>query len=101
MLGELTLRKYLAQQAIAAKLDQDPKVQLGLMRARELILANASMERRTANLSINAADVYKFIAQHPARFADRDVLTIEQIRFAIGPNLQDVTAANEGRHVAR
>ena len=41
ILGELVLRKYLVQQALAAKLDREPSVLLDILRAREQVLASA------------------------------------------------------------
>src|SRR5271168_388863 len=38
-------RKYLVQQALAAKLDREPTVHLDLLRAREQILAGAYVQR--------------------------------------------------------
>ena len=41
MLSQLVLRKYLLQQALAAKLDREPGVLLDILRSREQILASA------------------------------------------------------------
>jgi EpsD family peptidyl-prolyl cis-trans isomerase len=95
MLAELTLRKYLVEQAVALKLDQEPNVSLDITRSREQVLANAFMARKAASVSITASEVDQFIAQNPAKFANRQVLTIDQMRFALGPNIQDVIAANQ------
>ncbi len=95
MLTELVLRKYLVQQALAAKLDQEPNVLLDLRRGREMALANAIMIRKAANASPSRADIDAFIAANPDKFAYRIVLTLDQIRFSIGPNIQNVIAANK------
>jgi EpsD family peptidyl-prolyl cis-trans isomerase len=95
MLAELTLRKYLVEQAVTLKLDQEPNVLLDITRSREQVLANALMARKAASVSITASEVDHFIAQNPAKFVNRLVLTIDQMRFALGPNIQDVIAANQ------
>jgi EpsD family peptidyl-prolyl cis-trans isomerase len=95
MLAELTLRKYLVEQAVTLKLDQEPNVLLDITRAREQVLVNALMARKAASVSISASEVDHFIAQNPAKFANRLVLNIDQMRFALGPNIQDVIAANQ------
>jgi EpsD family peptidyl-prolyl cis-trans isomerase len=95
MLAELTLRKYLVEQAVTLKLDQEPNVLLDITRSREQVLANALMARKAASVSISTSEVDHFITQNPAKFANRLVLTIDQMRFALGPNIQDVIAANQ------
>lgn len=95
MLAELTLRKYLVEQAVTLKLDQEPNVLLDISRSREQVLANALMARKAASVSITASEVDHFIAQNPAKFANRLVLAIDQMRFALGPNIQEVIAANQ------
>jgi EpsD family peptidyl-prolyl cis-trans isomerase len=96
VLGEMVLRKYLVQQAVGSKMDQEPNVLLDIRRAREQVLANAFLARKAANISIARSDIDKYIAQSPAKFADRLMLTIDQIRFALGPNIQEIVAANKG-----
>src|SRR5277367_4640129 len=45
LLGRVIERKYLAQEAIAAKLDREPTQHLDLLRSREQILAGAYVQR--------------------------------------------------------
>src|SRR6187431_487390 len=56
VLGELETRKYLLQQAMAAKLDREPTVLLDLLRVREQVLANAFASRQ---ISTRASAVSK------------------------------------------
>jgi EpsD family peptidyl-prolyl cis-trans isomerase len=95
VLGELVLRKYLAQQALAAKLDREPSVLLDILRAREQVLATALISRNVAAKmsAIAQADVNKYIESNPQKFANRQLLEIEQISFPLGPNSQAVTDA--------
>jgi EpsD family peptidyl-prolyl cis-trans isomerase len=94
-LDRLVLRKYLVQQAINAKMDEEPNVLLDAMRAREQVLANAYVARDIANRSFGQADIERYIAAHPAKFAQRQVLTVEQIRFALGPGTKGLLEANK------
>jgi EpsD family peptidyl-prolyl cis-trans isomerase len=96
VLSEMVLRKYLVQHAVGSKMDQEPNVLLDIRRAREQVLANAFLARKAANIAIARSDIDKYIAQNPAKFADRLMLTIDQIRFALGPNIQEVVDANKG-----
>jgi EpsD family peptidyl-prolyl cis-trans isomerase len=91
-LRELVARKYLLQQATAAKLDREPTVLLDLLRAREQVLANALLSRQvsTRASAINQLDVDKYIANNPAKFANRQVVEVDQISFPVGPNAQSV-----------
>jgi EpsD family peptidyl-prolyl cis-trans isomerase len=92
ILGELVARKYLLQQATAAKLDREPTVLLDLLRAREQVLANALVSRQVATRAsaMNQLDVDKYIANNPAKFANRQVVAVDQISFPAGANAQSV-----------
>jgi EpsD family peptidyl-prolyl cis-trans isomerase len=81
VLGELVTRKYMVQQALAAKLDREPTVLLEILRSRELVLANALVSRdvTTKSASISKAEIDNYITDHPLRFANREALSIEQI----------------------
>jgi len=94
-LDRLVLRKYLVQQAINAKMDEEPNVLLDAMRAREQVLANAYVARDVASQSFGQADIERYIAANPAKFEQRHVLTVEQIRFALGPGTKDLLDANK------
>jgi EpsD family peptidyl-prolyl cis-trans isomerase len=93
VLGELVARKYLLQQALNAKLDREPGVLLDILRSREQVLANASMSRSVAAKvsAIGKADVDKYIAANPEKFANRRLITAEQITFPIAAAAQSVS----------
>jgi EpsD family peptidyl-prolyl cis-trans isomerase len=95
VLGELVLRKYLLQQALTAKLDREPGVLLDLLRARTQVLSNAYLSRTVAAKPISQADIDKYIADNPLKFADRQLVSVEQIVFPIGPNAQAVVDASK------
>ena len=95
MLSQLVLRKYLLQQALAAKLDREPGVLLDILRSREQILASAFINRTVAEKPISQADIDKYIADNPLKFANRQLVSVEQIVFPIGPNAQAVVDASK------
>jgi EpsD family peptidyl-prolyl cis-trans isomerase len=95
VLDQLVLRKYLVQQALDAKMDQEPHVLLDEMRAREQVLANAFIAREPPGQAFGKPDIERYIAANPAKFAQRQVLTVEQIRFALGSGTNAVLAANK------
>ena len=95
VLGELVLRKYLLQQALDAKLDREPGVLLDLLRARTQVLSNAYISRTVAAKPISEADIDKYIASNPLKFANRQLVSVEQIVFPIGPTAQAVVDASK------
>ncbi len=95
VLGDLVVRKYLLQQALGAKLDREPGILLDLLRAREQVLENAFLVRSVTSKAPNKADVDKYIADNPAKFANRKIFAIEQIGFPFGLNGQAIVEANK------
>ncbi len=95
VLGELVVRKYLLQQALASKLDREPGVLLDLLRAREQVLEKGFLNRAAAAKSPGKSDIDKYIANNPSKFANRKLLSVEQIGFPLGPNSQPVIDANK------
>ena len=95
VLGDLVVRKYLLRQAMAAKLDREPGVLLDLLRSREQILENAYLQRTAAAKAPGKADVDKYMANNPAKFAGRKLLSVEQIAFPFGPATQSFVEANK------
>jgi EpsD family peptidyl-prolyl cis-trans isomerase len=94
-LGELVLRKYLLQQAMEAKLDREPAVLLDILRARTQILANAVLARKIANQTVSRTDLDSYIAKNPGKFANRELVSVEQVSFAMTANAQSVIDANK------
>jgi EpsD family peptidyl-prolyl cis-trans isomerase len=95
VLTDLVTRKYLFRQAVAEKLDREPAVLLDILRSKELVLAQAALSRQIATKysAMNKADVDKYIANNPLKFANRQVITVEQITFALGPSAQNIIDA--------
>jgi EpsD family peptidyl-prolyl cis-trans isomerase len=90
-------RKYLVQQALAAKLDREPTVHLDLLRSREQILAGAYVQRdlSTRMSSISKNEIDSYIQAHPKQFDQRELFQIEQISFAPPNNLEALAAATK------
>ena len=95
VLSELVVRKYLLQQAVTAKLDREPGVLLDLLRARAQVLANAFLTRTVVNEPISKADIDNYIANNPSKFANRELVTVEQIIFPLAANAQSVVDATK------
>jgi EpsD family peptidyl-prolyl cis-trans isomerase len=89
------LRKYLAERAINAKLDREPSVLLDILRSREQVLANASVSRAVAAKPITQAEIDRYIADHPLKFANRRSFTADEVVFALGPQSQAVLDASK------
>ena len=95
MLGELVVRKYLVQQALNEKLDREPSVLLDILRSREQVLENAFLRRTVASKAPNKADIDKYVANNPWKFADRKLFNVEQIGFPLSLASQSVIDANK------
>ena len=97
VLGELVTRKYLLQQALAAKLDREPTVLLDLLRAREQVLVNAYANRQasTKASALSKADIEKFIANNPAKFANQEIMHIDQISVPLNQSTQSAIDATK------
>jgi EpsD family peptidyl-prolyl cis-trans isomerase len=96
-LSRIVERKYLVQQAIAAKLDREPTVHLDLLRAREQILAGAFVQRdlssKMSTVSKNEIDSY--IQGHPKQFDQRELFQIDQISFPTPKDVEALAAATK------
>jgi EpsD family peptidyl-prolyl cis-trans isomerase len=97
VLGDLVTRKYLLRQAVEAQLDREPTVLLDMLRAREIVLANAVAQRQVAAkiAAITKADIDQYIANNPLKFANRKLVSIEQIVFPAAANSQALVDATK------
>jgi EpsD family peptidyl-prolyl cis-trans isomerase len=95
VLGELVVRKYLLQQALAAKLDREPGVLIEMLRAREKVLESAFLARAVGSKAPSKTDLDKYIAGNPAKFANRKAYSVEQLAFPITPATQTLVEANK------
>jgi EpsD family peptidyl-prolyl cis-trans isomerase len=85
-LGTLVTRKLLMREAVKRKLDASPEGKAASRRARELALVellNAKLvSQQPADMSDNA--VNKYIVAHPSQFANRKLITANQLTIQTG-----------------
>ncbi len=96
-LSRIVERKYLVQQAVAAKLDREPTVHLDLLRAREQILAGAFVQRDLSSKmsSVSKNEIDSYIQGHPKQFDQRELFQVDQISFAAPKDLEALAAATK------
>jgi EpsD family peptidyl-prolyl cis-trans isomerase len=97
ILGELVARKYMVKQALDAKLDREPTVLLDILRSKELVLANALVARdvTTKSEAISQADIDGYMKNNPLKFANRQILSVEQISVPLSATSQAVIDATK------
>ncbi len=80
VLDQLIDEQIVAQKAVAAKLDKDPKVVAQIESARRDILARRFLESAAETAAKPADDaVHKFYDSRPALFAQRKVYTLQRL----------------------
>ena len=96
-LSRIVERKYLVQQAIAAKLDREPTVHLDLLRAREQILAGAFVQRDLSSQmsAVSKNEIDSYIQGHPKRFDQRELFQVDQISFPTPKDVEALAAATK------
>jgi EpsD family peptidyl-prolyl cis-trans isomerase len=95
VLSELVLRKYLVDRALNSKLDREPSVLLDILRSKDQVLASAAVSRAVAAQPTTQADLDRYIAEHPSKFANRRMITADEIVFPLRPNAQAVIDASK------
>ena len=96
-LSRIVERKYLVQQAVAAKLDREPTVHLDLLRSREQILAGAFVQRDLSSKmsSVSKNEIDSYIQAHPKQFDQRELFQIDQISFPTPKDVEALAAATK------
>ena len=94
---EIITRKAVARQAIAAKLDREPTMQLDLLRDKEQMLARTFQQRKLSDqvAGIGQSDVDQFIGAHPTQFAKRVVFITDQIEIPAQAVTSDLGVATK------
>ena len=83
LLQALIDRQLLEHAAVQEKLDRDPKVLQAIERARSLIVAQAYMQKRLANVARpTPAEVEEYFNKHPEFFSKRKQFEMEQLVLA-------------------
>jgi EpsD family peptidyl-prolyl cis-trans isomerase len=96
-LSRIVERKYLVQQAIAAKLDREPTVHLDLLRSREQILAGAFVQRDLSSKmsSVSKNEIDSYVQAHPKQFDQRELFQVDQISFTTPKDVEALSAATK------
>lgn len=83
VLGRVVDRKLLAQEAAARELDRTPEFKLAEQKAREVLLTEMLARKITDAAKTPTPDEIKaYVDRHPAAFAARQLLTLDQLRVA-------------------
>jgi EpsD family peptidyl-prolyl cis-trans isomerase len=82
LLKELVDRKLLVREAGQRAIEKTPDFILAERRAREILLAQSLLADRSGAASVSAADVRKFIADHPLAFGERVTASADLLEFA-------------------
>src|SRR6202008_3777189 len=97
ILGDLVTRKYLVGEALDAKIDREPTVLLDILRSRDLVLANALLARdvNSKNSSISKTEIENYIANNPQKFANRQLLSVDEISVPLSSIAQPLLEATK------
>lgn len=99
LVRQLVGQKLLEEKAIEQKLDHQPEVLLELQRARSAVLSHAFMATKISQLpDPAAADIEKYVTSHPEEFAQRQIITLNQIQVLSTSLTPDVKAYLEARN---
>ena len=87
-------QQLLVQQALEDKLDRDPQFQQRMEATRRKLLAQAYVEKLTANAAAPTdAEIDAYHAKHPEVFAERRIYRLQEISVQVTPaNLESVKA---------
>ncbi len=87
-------QQLLVQQALEDKLDRDPQFQQRMEATRRKLLAQAYVEKLTANAAApTEAEIDAYHAKHPELFAERRIYRLQEISVQVTPaNLESVKA---------
>lgn len=93
MLDRVIQRNLLADYAKDKNLDRGPEFVARRRQMEQALLANLAMKQIVTSLGApSPADVKKFIADNPALYANRQKLTLDQVRFAAPGDVAQIKA---------
>jgi len=96
VLDRLVDQELLAQQALARKLDRDPRVQQAIESSRRQILARAYLDSVTSQALPSTPDeVTNFYGAHPELFAERKVYRLQELAIGSHPELSTTRLQEE------
>jgi EpsD family peptidyl-prolyl cis-trans isomerase len=92
VLASLVDQQLLVQQAMADKLDRDPQVMQSLEAAKRRILAQALIQKMTANQAApGEAEMSDYYDKNPALFAERRIYRLQEINIPVtADNIEQV-----------
>jgi EpsD family peptidyl-prolyl cis-trans isomerase len=83
-LQQIIVRRLMAKAAEAQGLDKSPEFAIQKKRAGEALLAQALQRQLTTGIpAATRQDAESFISEHPTMFAERKVMTVDQIRMPL------------------
>lgn len=90
VLRSLVDQQLLVQKAIADRLDRDPQTLKKLESARRQILAQAYVDKLTANVEPpSEAEIADYYAKHPELFSERRIYRLQEINVQVTPENAD------------
>jgi EpsD family peptidyl-prolyl cis-trans isomerase len=94
VLKSMVDQQILVQKAIEDKVDRDPQVVMSLDAARRQILAQAYLQKLTADQAKPGdAEIADYYAKHPELFAERRIYRLQEINVPVTPaNVEAVKA---------
>ncbi|TFW36018.1 peptidyl-prolyl cis-trans isomerase, EpsD family [Massilia horti] len=97
LLQALIDRQLLVREAEKEKLDRDPKVMQAVDRARDLIVAQAYIQKRLGGMQRpGAAEVEEYFNKHPEFFTNRKQFNMNELVIAASDMTPDLKAAADG-----
>jgi EpsD family peptidyl-prolyl cis-trans isomerase len=88
ILDKLIDQEVLVQQAVAGKLDREPKTMQAIENARRDILARSFIEKVSAAVpKPSSGDVKEYYGKHPELFAERRIYNFNEIAVKVTPEL--------------
>lgn len=87
VLKSMVDQQILVQQAVSEKLDRDPQVLQTLEAAKRQILAQAYIQKLTANeAKPSDAEIADYYAKHPELFSERRIYRLQEISVQTSPD---------------
>lgn len=95
VLRSMVDQQVLVQQAIVDKLDRDPNTLQKLEAARRQILAQAYVDKITANVAApTEEEIADYYAKHPELFSERRIYRLQEISVQVSPDNAEAVKQN-------
>ncbi len=101
VLQQIVDRRLIAQAAAKDGLDRDPTYLVRQRQLSEALLVQMYGDNAGKSLRVpDAAAIDRYIAEHPASFAGRSVLTLDQLQFPLPSNPERLRALEGAKSIA-